>query len=103
MQNTIVKEFDGNPYVVTLIFDQGGQYDETRDWLEPFLDGPLAETARSTIGKGFGRIDKMVEVGLIAEVERLMQKGYAWNLPSMTSLGYLQVGKYLRDEITFRK
>ena len=46
------------------------------------------------------RINKMVEAGLINEVERLMEKGYAWNLPSMTSLGYLQIGKYLRGEIS---
>jgi len=36
MQNTIVKEFAAHPGVVALIFDQGGQNGETREWLETF-------------------------------------------------------------------
>lgn len=46
------------------------------------------------------RVTKMMEAGLIAEVEQLINQGYAWHLPSMTSLGYLQIGKYLRDELS---
>ena len=36
MQNTIVKEFEGNPDVVTLVWDEGGKFGETRQWLETF-------------------------------------------------------------------
>ena len=36
MQNTIVREFEGNSEVVTLILDQGGSNGETRPWLETF-------------------------------------------------------------------
>ena len=46
------------------------------------------------------RVANMLEAGLVAEVAALIEKGYAWNLPSMTSLGYLQIGKYLRTEIS---
>lgn len=38
MQNTIVKEFEGHPEVVTAIYNQGGSHEETRDWLEIFWE-----------------------------------------------------------------
>jgi tRNA dimethylallyltransferase len=44
------------------------------------------------------RVDRMVAGGLVAEVERLAAKGYAWELPAMTGLGYRQIGNYLRGE-----
>jgi len=44
------------------------------------------------------RIDQMVSDGLIDEVERLVRAGYGWELPSMSGLGYAQIGAYLRGE-----
>jgi hypothetical protein len=38
MQNTIVKEFENNPDVVTFVYNQGGIFGETRDWLETFWE-----------------------------------------------------------------
>lgn len=46
------------------------------------------------------RIDRMVSEGLVDEVERLVRLGYGWELPSMSSLGYAQIGAYLRGECT---
>ncbi len=46
------------------------------------------------------RIDQMLANGLVAEVERLLAAGYAPNLPSMTGLGYSQIGACLRGEMT---
>ncbi len=46
------------------------------------------------------RIDAMIEAGLVAEVQGLMARGYHLNLPSMSGLGYRQVGQYLRGEIS---
>lgn len=46
------------------------------------------------------RIDKMLENGLVAEVEKLLATGYAPTLPAMTGLGYGQIGAYLRGELT---
>lgn len=46
------------------------------------------------------RIDQMIAAGFIEEVEALLNKGYAWNLPSMSALGYLQIGLYLRGEMS---
>lgn len=36
MENTIIREFEGNPNVTAVIFCQGGQNGETRAWLETF-------------------------------------------------------------------
>jgi tRNA dimethylallyltransferase len=46
------------------------------------------------------RVDAMMEAGLLEEVERLLETGYKWNLSSMTGLGYAQLGKYLRGELS---
>ena len=45
------------------------------------------------------RIDAMIQAGLVPEVQRLMAKGYHQDLPSMSGLGYRQIGQYLRGEI----
>jgi tRNA dimethylallyltransferase len=44
------------------------------------------------------RINRMMEVGLLDEVRALHERGYDWRLPSMTGLGYAQLGVYLRGE-----
>ena len=41
------------------------------------------------------RTDRMMESGLVDEVKRLMEMGYAPGLPSMSSLGYRQITGYL--------
>ena len=38
MQNTIVREFEGNADVVTLLFNQGGVMGEDYDWMKTFWD-----------------------------------------------------------------
>ncbi len=46
------------------------------------------------------RVDSMIATGLVREVEDLVARGYSWSLPSMSSLGYRQIGAYLRGEIS---
>jgi tRNA dimethylallyltransferase len=46
------------------------------------------------------RVDEMIERGFIQEVERLFQKGYSLELPSLSGIGYRQIGQLLRGEIT---
>lgn len=41
------------------------------------------------------RVEKRVEQGIIKEIKTLLDKGYTWNLPSMSSLGY----KEWRDKL----
>jgi tRNA dimethylallyltransferase len=44
------------------------------------------------------RVDAMLAAGLVDEVARLAASGHAWDLPSMTGLGYRQIGQHLRGE-----
>lgn len=45
------------------------------------------------------RVEHMLAAGLIDEVQALLERGYDWSLPAMSSLGYLEIGQYLRGEI----
>jgi tRNA dimethylallyltransferase len=49
------------------------------------------------------RIDQMMADGLLDEVRSLTESGYEWGLPSMSSLGYAQLGSYLQGEITLEQ
>ena len=44
------------------------------------------------------RVDVMMERGLLAEIEGLIGRGYGLDLPSMSGLGYRQIGLFLRGE-----
>ena len=46
------------------------------------------------------RIEAMMAAGFLAEVESLLERGYGLNLPSMSGLGYRQLGRHLRGEIS---
>ncbi|MGE5138914.1 MAG: tRNA (adenosine(37)-N6)-dimethylallyltransferase MiaA, partial [Rudaea sp.] len=49
------------------------------------------------------RIDRMLEHGLIDEVRELVEHGYGFDLPSMTSLGYREIGQYLQSQISLEE
>ena len=46
------------------------------------------------------RVDKMIQSGLVEEVEQLLVKGYSPSLPSMSGIGYRQIVQSLRGEMT---
>jgi tRNA dimethylallyltransferase len=46
------------------------------------------------------RVDKMIKMGLVEEVEQLSKKGYSPALPSMSGIGYKQIVQFLRGEMT---
>jgi tRNA dimethylallyltransferase len=46
------------------------------------------------------RVDKMIQRGLVEEVEQLLKKGYSPSLPSMSGIGYRQIVQFLRGEMT---
>jgi len=48
------------------------------------------------------RVDRQIKDGLIDEVKDLSQK-YSWDLPSMSGIGYKQIGYYLRGEMTLEQ
>jgi tRNA dimethylallyltransferase len=41
----------------------------------------------------------MIETGLVREVMSLLQKGYSLNLPSMSGIGYKQIGQFLQGQL----
>lgn len=45
------------------------------------------------------RVDRQIENGLVEEVRRLVEMGYGYDLPSMSGLGYRQIGLYLRGKV----
>ena len=45
------------------------------------------------------RVDAMVEQGLVAEVERLVNMGYHFGLPALSGIGYQQIGRFLKGEL----
>jgi tRNA dimethylallyltransferase len=46
------------------------------------------------------RVDAMIQLGLVAEVEALVARGYGWDLPAMSAIGYRQIGAHLRGELS---
>jgi tRNA dimethylallyltransferase len=46
------------------------------------------------------RVDRMMQRGLVEEVEELIKKGYSPSLPSMSGIGYRQIAQFLRGEMT---
>ena len=46
------------------------------------------------------RVDRMIEQGLVEEVEKLANMGYNFNLPAMSGIGYKQIGMFLKGELT---
>src|SRR3989339_254522 len=48
------------------------------------------------------RIDQQMLSGLLEETNKLSKK-YPWDLPSMSSIGYKQIGNFLRNEATIEE
>lgn len=43
------------------------------------------------------RVDAMIATGLVDEVRGLLDRGYGWDLPAMSSLGYKEFRPYFED------
>ena len=48
------------------------------------------------------RVDRQIGEGLVEETKKLSKK-YKWSLPSMSGIGYRQMGFYLRGEMTLKE
>lgn len=46
------------------------------------------------------RVSRMIDDGLLAEVRELLERGYTWDCPAMSGLGYGQWRSFLQDEAT---
>ncbi len=49
------------------------------------------------------RVDEMIERGFVREVEKLQEMGYDLNLPSMSGIGYRQIGQVLKGELSLKE
>ena len=45
------------------------------------------------------RVDDMIEHGLVDEVKGLVESSYSFDLPSMSGLGYKQIGMFLQGKV----
>ncbi len=46
------------------------------------------------------RVDRMMQAGLLNEIHTLLERGYGWDLPAMSSLGYIQFRAYVEGSAT---
>ena len=49
------------------------------------------------------RVDAMVAAGLVEEVRGLLERGYGWNLPAMSGLGYREFQPFFAGESTLEQ
>ncbi len=65
----------------------------------PLIIGLTAE--RSALYQRIdGRVDRMIEEGLVEEVKGLRDRGYSMTLPAMSGMGYRQIGQFLDQEMS---
>jgi tRNA dimethylallyltransferase len=69
-------------------------------WQKKPLPFPVAIIGLTTSRKALYdsidfRVDEMIKLGLVDEVKDLIQRSYAQDLPSMSGIGYGQIGMYL--------
>ena len=73
---------------------------------DPFVNALVIglTTERTDLYKRIdARVDRMIEKGLVEEVKGLAAKGYGYNLPAMSGLGYKQIGMYLQGIIDLQE
>lgn len=49
------------------------------------------------------RVDRMIEAGWVDEVRGLIDRGYTEDLPSMSGLGYREIGQHLAGELSIQE
>jgi len=49
------------------------------------------------------RVDKMIDGRLVEEVRGLVERGYDYDLPSISGLGYQQIGMYLLGQVSLEE
>lgn len=58
----------------------------------------LTRPRQELYARADARVDAMLAAGLVEEVEALVATGYGWQLPAMSSLGYIQFKPYFEGE-----
>ncbi|MDD5191084.1 MAG: tRNA (adenosine(37)-N6)-dimethylallyltransferase MiaA [Dehalococcoidales bacterium] len=61
-------------------------------------------TSRKTLyARVDARVDVMFTAGFVDEVKGLISRGYALDLPAMSSIGYREIGQYLNGKMTLEE
>jgi len=45
------------------------------------------------------RVDDMIKLGFVEEVKSLLDRGYGFELPAISSVGYKQIGRFINGEL----
>jgi tRNA dimethylallyltransferase len=71
---------------------------------KPFILDPLLIGLKTELKELYQRIDRRVEKrvnqGVEKEIKKLISKGYSWNLPAMSALGYQEWQDYFEGQAT---
>ena len=84
----------------------GKPFTELRQKADPVIDPYLIairrskEELRERISLA---VETYVEAGWLDEIRRVRQKGVGWDAPAMTSIGYRELGSYLRGETSLHE
>ncbi len=86
-----------------VVFRTGKRFSELRDRSAPRfpilmigLKRPRAELYKRIDD----RIEEMITDGFISEVERLLKNGYSLQLPTISAIGYKEIGEYLNGQLS---
>ncbi len=84
----------------------GESFTEQRQKAEPLYD-VLQIGLKRELPELYARIDTSVDEqlrrGLVTETESLLKQKYGWSLPSMSSIGYKQIGEYSQGVCTLEQ
>ena len=69
----------------------------------PFLVLGLGGDRQLLYDRIDARVDRMIESGFVEEVRALLDRGYALDLPAMSSVGYKQIGAYLHGDTSLEE
>ena len=69
----------------------------------PFLVIGLTTSRGELYHRIDARIDDMIAVGLVQEVRNLLEMDYSLDLPSMSGVGYQEIGAHLCGELTLEE
>jgi tRNA dimethylallyltransferase len=89
-----------------VIFHTGRKFSELRE-REPVpyhvIQVGLSRSRQELYRRIDKRVDAMISSGFIAEVEKLLERGYSPELPSMSAIGYGQIASYINEGITLEE
>jgi tRNA dimethylallyltransferase len=89
--------FRGTGRTITSFYNQNRGYGSEKTlYLGIYLDREIL------IERINRRVDKMLAQGLVHEVESLRSSGYGAELPSMKSIGYYQINKYIDGDYSLK-